>query len=247
MIAEKAKVENKDTCPICLVEDNLKHYYEPEQNNICSPCFLKLCPPLTFDEYDLRPDELTIEMVAELAGKTTRAVQKWQTAKLIGFEVAERRNPKTNQVRELTIFKKTDIDEFLNNRRKGKQSYKIDKVTIEETAALQPSEMNNQVMNAFAMMFESINAKLDQTPKLSPLAQITGKMFLDIDETARACGIGKTKLLKAIHEAEKTGLQRFPGERGKAVWKCEDLQKIIESIPPAPISKRLPPPKKKKE
>lgn len=150
--------------------------------------------------------------------------------------------------RKKVFYSIDDLEEFEKSMKtethKGIVTDLVRQTPTNETALA----VNEQVLNVFGAMFEQINSKLDTAPRLSPLAQITGKMFLDLEDAAKVSGIGKTKIQKAIHAAENRGeLQRFSGERGKAVWKCEDLQKIIESIPPTIITKRLPPPKKKKE
>lgn len=200
----------------------------------------------TNDEYTLQPDEMTKEMVrAELGFKNVRSVEMLKKNGEIPATKLRRRVD--GEVRQQVIFKRSDVMEYKN---KSNSPVNVPTVVKESAApirdgAIEKAGMNEQFINFFGAMFQELAGKIDNQPKLSRLAQISGAMFLDLDDAAKFSGIGKTRLETAIHEAEKNGLQRFSGERGKAVWRCEDLEKVIESIPPTMITKRLPPQKKK--
>ncbi len=195
--------------------------------------------PLPLDEYELQPDEITIEQFAEKASVSTRAVQKWLTARLISYELKNKRNPKDGAIREIRIFKTADVDEFLNNRSKGKLSPKLDKVMREEpTNNNEHSQVPMFSPDAAFGFLEKLAAQLQ--PKQSVLTQLSNKIFIGLDELALYSGIAKARLEPAIKQAlEKGTLQHFTGERGKSVYKCVELDLIIENLPPTP--KQLPP------
>lgn len=107
--------------------------------------------------------------------------------------------------------------------------------TPSEAIALRSEPALNQMLGLFGGMFQEINAKLEK-PAESELQKLSGKMFLDITEAASFTGLAKTYLLDLIHSAEKRDdLKRFKGEKGKAVWRCSDLDKLLENLPPVEI------------
>jgi len=151
-----------------------------------------------------------------------------------------------------TYYLKTDLANFEIELRSAVHKAVIETDAPRQTQTdnkMQKSELNinGQFLQGFAAMFSQVIEKLDMQPRLSQprlsqLAQMSGILFLDADGAAQFSGIGKTKIIKAIHAAEDAGtLQRYSGEHGKAVWRTDDLQTIIESMPPTVIVKRLPP------
>ncbi len=187
------------------------------------------------DEYDLQPDELTKEMFAELAGWTSdRNVENLMKAGKIAY-TQPRRRIKGVVRNKVTIIKRADAEAFLNQD-KDKRRGVIEKPNGSErtgTLATSPAFANNfmDFMNQFA------------TPRKSILTELSGKIFIGLDELARFSGIAKSRLEIAIKDAEQTGsLNHYTGERGRSVYKCEQLDFLIENLPPTP--KQLPPKKK---
>ncbi len=84
--------------------------------------------------------------------------------------------------------------------------------------------------------FEMLNNKLDSIAPVKKgrpsLAELTGKVCIDLDELAEVSGMSKTVIEKAVRnaEADKT-LHRYPGRRGKAVYRCEELETVIDNLP----------------
>lgn len=241
MVAQKQAQEIL-TCAKCKKEDVTAEELK-RNGHICDDCHLKITQiGLPLDDYSLQPDEMTIEQFATTAKVTPRAVQKWLTAKLINYELLNRRSPKNQIVSEIRVFKAADVHEFLENRKKGKPSYKVDKVMIEEPNALTQNQ-NSAFSPDAAFNFLKELATQMQPPKTSVLTQLSGKIFISLDELAQYSGIAKARLAPAIKEAvSKDILQHFTGERGKSVYKCEQLDLIIENLPATP--KQLPPKKK---
>ena len=236
--AEKAQ-DLKDGCPICLNDDvPLPHFDNKLKLKICDECWTKAHQKsLPLDEYDLQPDELTKEQFAEKAGVSIRNIEIWKASGKLPSEKIRRRINGT--VRKTTIFKVADVEKFLAG-----ENIKVNFPNVEKTKTTEQSEENIN-SQAFAFNFmEGMNqlAQMMQTKK-SILTELSGKIFIGIDELAQFTGIAKSRLEIAIKEAEeKEVLRHFTGERGKSVYRCDELDLLIENLPPTP--KQLPPRRK---
>jgi hypothetical protein len=200
------------------------------------------------DEYDLKPGEMTKEMVADKAQVTLRAVEMWKKEGKLPARKERRRIKGTETIRKQLIFLEKDVDEFLNGENVPTHVPTIAKSDGNNNQALQTAVDTDKLFNLFGAMFQEMNNQ----PRLSRLEQLSGKLFLDIDQASEVSGISKAKLTAAIHEAEnaedpQSRLQRFSGDHGRAVWRTRDIEMLIETIPPTPILKRLPPRKGRKE
>jgi hypothetical protein len=190
----------------------------------------------TGDEYDLQPDELTKEMFAELAGWTSdRNVENLMKAGKIAY-TQPRRRIKGVVRNKVTIIKREDAEAFLNQD-KDKRHGVIEKPNgSEQTGKLATSP-------AFANNFMDFMNQFAAPRSKSILTELSGKIFIGIDELARFSGIAKSRLEIAIKDAGEKGiLNHYTGERGRSVYKCEQLDLLIENLPPTP--KQLPPKKK---
>jgi transposase len=75
------------------------------------------------------------------------------------------------------------------------------------------------------------------------LADITGKLFLDVDELHDVSGVSITELKRAVDRGLKDGsLQHYSGKNRKSVYRAEQLDILLENLPPTAPPK---PPKKK--
>jgi hypothetical protein len=202
---------------------------------------------VTVDDYDLKPGELTKEMVADRAGVTIRAVEIWKhEGKLPARKERRRIN---GVVRKQLVFQETDVDVFIGAANEPVNMPRVEKRSNQDQA-MQTSGDTQKMFGFLGAMLDQMNTKIDSTPRLSRLEQLSGKMYLDIEQAATVAGIAKSKLTEAIHAAENVAdpesrLQRFSGDHGRAVWRTTDLEKVIETIPPTPVVKRLPPQKQK--
>ena len=234
------------TCAKCKTEQILQHELN-KNGQICDPCYLEIHQiGLPLDEHSLKPNEVTKEIFAEMAGWTSvRNVEKLKKGGKIPFTEARRRVG--NVVRPVTIFQLDDVNNFLN---KGKplRPGTIDKEPEPQTAMQQQNnmpEINSQLLEFVGQTLQDLYRKLDERPKTSGLTELTRKLFLSVGELATVSGISKSRLDEAIKGAVARGtLQHYTGERGKSVYKCEELDILIANLPPTP--KQLAPPPKKK-
>jgi hypothetical protein len=191
------------------------------------------------DEYALRDDEMTKEQFAEKAGVTLRAVEGWKADGKIAAEKVRRRGA-DGKVRKQLIFKTDDVDAYLNE---ADEPVKIP--TRDKGNGRADDTRQGDMLGLMSHLFE----QLGNQPRMSKLEQLSGKLFLDAEDAAKVSGIAKSRIVEAIHLAESLPedggrLQRFTGDHGRAVWRTTDLEKVIETIPPVPIARRLPPKRK---
>ncbi len=236
--AKTAPQNDNDGCPVCLNDEvPLTHYDNKIKLKICDECWTKSHQkPLPLDEYDLQPDERTKEQVAEILQCTTRNVEILKKAGKIPAQKLRRRVDGT--VRSQLIFKVSDIE----NYKKEIDAPKEIPFVVKTNAAEQNEIRNSSPELAFDFMEKMNNFAQMMQPKKSMLTELTKKIFIGIDELAQVSGIAKSRLEIAIKEAEqKEVLRHFTGERGKSVYRCDELDLLIENLPPTP--KQLPPKK----
>lgn len=184
------------------------------------------------DEYDLRDGEMTKEMVAAKASVTLRAVEIWKKeGKLPATKL--RRRGLDGTVRSQLIFQETDVEQMLKEKDAPVSIPRVEKQSSNLPAVA--DQLPN--LEIFAAMMQQM-----QGSRLGRFEQLAGQIYVDIDRAAEISGLAKSKLLAEIHDAEaNSGLQRFTGDHGRAVWRASDIEKLIELIPPTPVVRRLKP------
>jgi hypothetical protein len=241
MIAEKKEVENKTfgVCPVCNGEDlALPHFNSFVHGKICNECFTKLHQkPLAFDEYDLQPDELTKEQVAEKLQCSLRNIEILKKNGKLPAQKLRRRVD--GVVRSQLIFKVADIEAYKKGIDAPMNVPTVEKAKMNEQseAALTSPNFGFDVVNRFAEVMNNF------LPRKNIYTELTGKTRISVEELASVSGIAKSILSKAIDEAVKNGsLRHYTGERGKSVYRTDELEFLVDNLPPTP--KQLPPKKK---
>ena len=216
MVAQKKAVENSvGICPICSTQDNLPHFYSPENANICDECYTKLHhKPLPLDEYDLRPDEMTKEQFADKAGVGLRAVEIWKKQGKIQAQKLRRRVD--GVVRQQLIFTTGDVEEFLSKSNEAVNLPKVEKEFNQLEKTNDGENFGNSQM--FANQFMNMFAHTLQNPNLLP-----GKEeppFMTVKEAAEFSHLSESCLRQLAADGTLT---KFTGKHGETMISRKQL------------------------
>lgn len=195
-----------------------------ERGEVCEECFVRIHQnDLPIDQYSLRPGEMTTTMAAYHMKVTRRSIQNWVKARKIACVMGRRRIG--NEVKQITILMAHDLD---NIRAEKDQETHLPAVSPQR-AILATTNAGAGIPAEF--MLELI-ARIENSNKPT-LLQLTGKVFIDINELSKVTNLAVSVLRREIKAAEKAGtLQRFPGIKGKHVWKSNDLLQILAAVQP---------------
>lgn len=225
----KAKTAEENFIELCERCDTNKALAK-HANRLCDDCYHEINQiPLPLDEYTMQPDEMTKEQVAEKSGGVSvRAVEKWIKAGKIEAQTVSRRG-KDGIIRETTIIKVEAFNEFKENKGKAIKRPVIDTNESEHTELMSSSQPFGQQN---ALQFAQILSQVMQ-PRKQSLAELTGKLHLDLDEFAEVSGLAKEYLKRAITGATADGrVRNFPGKNGKTVYRTDELEMLLENLPP---------------
>ena len=244
MIAKEAKKTN-NKCIKCNKKKELPHktQHGDKKGLMCADCFIKVKQnDLPIDEYSLQSNEMTKQMVADELQCSLRNVEILKKKGKIPAKKLRRRVGKA--IRLQVIFDKKDVENYQKATDEETHFPQLEKTNKESSKQLQPA--SNDFMQQSQIAILEMLGNMNQNQNKSTLSDLTGKIFIDLKEFANVSGIGKSKLHNMIREAEKAKtLERYAGERGKAVWKCEDLDGLLDNLAPTKIINKLPPKPKK--
>jgi hypothetical protein len=175
------------------------------------------------DEYDLQPDELTKEMLADKAGVSIRTVEIWKKEGKLPAQKIRRRID--GVVRKTTIFKTADAEKFLTGENAATEFPKVEK---QQTAMQETNKGENDFFAASQMFVaenlgkfaESMNNFTEQfkTNQLPP-AQ-TEKPFLNVKEAADFSGLSESCIRQLVKDE---ALKKFTGKHGETVVSRKQL------------------------
>jgi hypothetical protein len=239
----KAKKEHQTgTCVKCKTENvPLVGTAAKLGGSVCDQCFTEIRQTgLAFDQFDLKPDELTVEMLMDKAGFVTRrTIQNWNKDGRLPYTMERRRINGT--IRKQVIYQSADVDTFLEKENQVKVTPAIVREKSENANGGEKS-LSKAFANGRSGLMEMLAQVMSQAtrPATSPLFGCPALKRLTVDGAAVMACISKTQLRAAVRDAENRGtIQRFSGPKGSSVYIAEQLEFVIQNIPPTP--KRLPP------
>lgn len=229
--AESAKTLNTTVfgqCGICktgkyLTKDTVKN------GKICEDCYLdKFQIELPFDEYTLKPDELTKEQFAEKAGVSIRNVEIWKASGKLPSEKIRRRINGT--VRKTTIFKVADVEKFLAG-----ENVKVNFPTVEAAPVgnnfMQLANRNENQNLELSQMFAGenleikermIKAQIDKAEADAKRAIYEGNLTFSLDEAAELFNLSIVHL--------KADANTFRGKNQKLMITKKNLDSYLETL-----------------
>lgn len=218
------------TCANC--DNEFEKLLRSDKGEVCEGCFVTIQQgTLPIDEYSFQPGEMTVEMAAFHADVTVRTIQNWKAQHILPYKKVKRRVDLENKEKLRAIIMVEDLDKLVAE--KETETHLPAVVTgngdgrsyIAQNRDASSGQMMQQVM---AQMFEAL-----QNSNKPTLLQLTGKVFVGIQELSEVTNIAVSVLKREISAAEKSGtLQRYPGKKGKAVWKSGDLTQVLGAIRP---------------
>lgn len=215
-------------CPECGNPTQI--FFATRNGQICESCKVT-CDQvdLPVDEYSLRADEYTTPMAAIYMDVSERSIQIWAKAGDLPATRVKRRVD--GNVVKRTIFLRSELDAL-----KERQEAPVHHAAIERENSGLPATIAKNGGDPGALIQALVQMVQHSQETAKPtLLQLTGKVFIGIEELSEVTQLAVSGLKSSIALAEKAGsLRRYKGKQGRAVWRSDDpiLNEIIADVQP---------------
>lgn len=226
MVTKKAKVENIGVCGKCEKEKDLPHDTK-SNGKVCDDCFIELNEAgLTFDEYDLRPDERTKEQAADYLQCTTRNIEILKSS---GKLAAQKRRRRVNGiVRKQLIFKTSDLEKFKNA---ADQPTEVPTVVKENEMQKTNIEENNEILSSSQLFVaeklgqfaEAMNHFSRQLPGMAAAPTDNQPKFLTVEEASKEYRLAQAEIHRLIEDGS---LRKLKGSKGEILISRKQIEEL---------------------
>jgi excisionase family DNA binding protein len=223
MIAETAKEKNVGTCGKCKKEKDLTQETKLH-GQVCEDCYLeKFQIGMSFDEYDLQPNELTKEQVAEILQCSIRYVQMLVKKGAIPAQKLRRRVG--GVVRENLIFKTEDIDDYKKEKDSPVELPTVVK-EMDQTglAKANTNEQNEMLTASVAFGLNKMVEIAESMKKFFPAAPVAdAPPFLTLKEASEFTRLGQAEIKRLV---DADILKSFKGSHGEILVSRKQLLEL---------------------
>jgi hypothetical protein len=178
---------------------------------------------MSFDEYDLQPNELTKEQVAEILQCSTRNIEILKKKGELPAQKLRRRI--AGVVRSQLIFKAEDIDEY-----KKEKDAPVEIPTVEKEmdqiglAKANTGEQNEMVTASFAFGLNKMAEIAESMKNLLPVASVAdAPPFLTLKEASEFTRLGQAEIKRLV---DADVLKSFKGSHGEILVSRKQLLEL---------------------